>query len=89
MTNPLEELTELSNEFEIGYQRFRDAKIITWSVTLKTQPHNLKGRGNTLEEAVQDLHRQAELTEFEKKLQHAKIGTSTVEEMKANIRRIL
>ena len=86
---PLEELTELSNDFEIGYQRFRDANVITWCVTLKTQPHNLKGRGNTLEEAVQDLHRQAELKDFEAELAHAKIGTSTVEEMKSNIRRLL
>ena len=84
--NPLEQLTEISNDFEVHYQRFRDADVTTWVVSIKTQQPNLKGRGDTLEDAIQDLDRQAELKEFETKLNHAKLGTSTVAELKENIR---
>ena len=87
--NPLEHLTEISNDFEIQYQRFTDADVVTWCVIIKTQQPNLRGRGDSLEEAIQDLQRQADLRTFEAQLQSAKVGANDVETLKENIKGIL
>lgn len=87
MSDPLEHLQELASEFTIEYQRFRDADVTSWVVTLK--PNSLKGRGDTIQEAIQDLSRQQDLREFEAKLAHARLGAKDTESLKDNIRNIL
>ena len=87
--NPLEDLTEISNHFEISYNKFTDKNVAYWSVKLISTQPNITGRGETLMEAIRDLSIQQEMEAFKARLQHASMGNKTVQEWKDKIREIL
>lgn len=84
----MNELIELSNHFTVEYQKYKDTGAIYWTVKLLgDKPHI--GEGDTLEEAIHDLHRRQDVKEFSHQLEKARIGVKTVADWKANIKAIL
>lgn len=86
----LDYLTEISNQFEINYTKFKDTGAMYWTVKLLGDKHSLlKAEGDTLEEAISNLSQQRELNEFRAAMQHAALGNKTLDEWKTKLRDIL
>jgi len=84
----MNQLTKISNHFQVEYQKFKDTGAQYWNVTIMGDPPQ-KGKGPTLEEAIADMHRQNDIEIFKGKLNHALRGTFNVEDLKDKIRAIL
>jgi hypothetical protein len=84
----MEQLTEISNHFTIEYQKYQDTGSVYWTVKLLGEKPQV-GEGGTLQGAINNLHQNQDLKDFETSLHKARIGVKCVEDWKTNIRSIL